>query len=212
MKNRNITLSSPLKLWEVLSIIFVLIIAIVTGIIINSTIFRLSVVSNVSMNDTLVAGDRLFINKTAYWKKAPKRGDIVVFIKGEEVGGFFHKIEITLTDLVGNFSSQQIKIRLIKRVIGIPGEIIEIKDGEVYIDSLKLNEDYTKGVNLPYRTQGKITVPEGKVFIMGDNRNNSSDSRDFGFVDIKSIEGKAVFRFWPFKKITVFDKPDYYWD
>jgi signal peptidase I len=95
--------------------------------------------------------------------------------------------------------------RLIKRVIGVPGDILEIKNGEVFVNYLKINETYIKGITYPYRTEDKITIPEGKVFVMGDNRENSSDSRLFGFVDIESIEGKAAFRYWPFDRFIKFD-------
>jgi len=94
--------------------------------------------------------------------------------------------------------------RLIKRVIGLPGDIMEIKGGNIYIDYLELDESYIKGTTFAFRAEGKITVPEGSVFVMGDNRENSNDSRIFGFVELDSIEGRAVFRYWPIKKATNF--------
>ena len=209
MKNRDITLSSPLKLWEILMLIALFIIALLAGIIINSTVFRVSRVSNISMQDTLVEGEKLYLNKTAYWSGEPERGDIVVFIKGVEIGGLFHKIGITIKDLTGSIMSDDRKDRLIKRVIGLPGEKLEITDGNVYIDGLKINEDYIKGKTMPYRAKGEIVIPEGMVFVMGDNRVYSSDSRDFGFVDLKSIEGKVAFRYKPFNRMTKFQQPDY---
>ncbi|MCK5758014.1 MAG: signal peptidase I [Clostridiales bacterium] len=205
MKNRDITLKTQLKFWEVISITVVFFAAILIGTIINSEVFTIAEVSNVSMQDTLVAGEKIYINKSAYWNKAPERGDIIVFLKGESLGGFFNKLKITTEDIYLRFSPEIRDNRLIKRVIGIPGDILEIKGGEVFVDYTKLNESYTKGKTYPYRTEGRITVPEGSVFVMGDNREDSNDSRSFGFVELNSIEGKAVFRYWPFKRAIVFE-------
>ena len=118
--------------------------------------------------------------------------------------GFFGRFKITMEDLVLRFSPDIRSNRLIKRVVGLPGDIIEIKNGKVYINYIELPEAYVKGITKPYRTTGKITVPEGKVFVMGDNRTLSNDSRDFGFVDLGSLEGKASFRYSPFRKFTKF--------
>ncbi|MCD6321433.1 MAG: signal peptidase I, partial [Clostridiales bacterium] len=188
----------------VVSITIVFFAAIFIGTIISSEIFTIAEVSNISMQDTLVAGDKIYINKSAYWTKLPERGDIIVFLKGESLGGFFNKLKITTEDIYLRFAPQMRDNRLIKRVVGLPGDIIEIKSGEVYIDYMRLNESYTKGKTYPYRAEGKITIPEGAVFVMGDNREDSNDSRSFGFVELDSIEGRAVFRYWPFKRATVF--------
>ena len=209
MKNRNITLKTQLKVWEVISITVVFFVAILIGTIINSEVFTIAEVSNISMQDTLVAGEKIYINKSAYWNKAPERGDIIVFLKGESLGGFFNKLKITAEDIYLRFSPEIRDNRLIKRVIGIPGDILEIKGGEVFIDYIKLNESYTKGKTYPYRAEGTITVPEGSVFVMGDNRENSNDSRSFGFVELNSIEGRSVFRYWPFKRAIVFEHSYY---
>ena len=202
MKNRDITFKTPLKLWEAVSVAAVFFAAIFIGIIISSEIFTIVQVSNVSMQDTLVAGEKLYLNKTAYWSKLPERGDIVVFLKEESLGGFLNKLKITSEDLFLRFSTEMRVNRLIKRVIGLPGDIIEIKGGSVYINYLELNEDYTKGTTISYYDEGKITVPEGAVFVMGDNREKSNDSRSFGFVELDSIEGRALFRYWPLKRAT----------
>jgi len=204
MKNRDITFKTPLKILEAVSVAAVFFAAIFIGIIINSEVFTIAEVSNVSMQDTLVAGDKIYINKSAYWSKLPERGDIVVFLKNESLGGFLNKLKITSEDLFLRFSTEIRDNRLIKRVIGLPGDIMEIKGGKIYIDYLELDESYIKGTTFTFRAEGKITVPEGSVFVMGDNRENSNDSRSFGFVELDSIEGRAVFRYWPFKKATTF--------
>ena len=139
MKNRDITLKTQLKSWEVVSITIVFFAAIFIGTIISSEIFTIAEVSNISMQDTLVAGDKIYINKSAYWTKLPERGDIIVFLKGESLGGFFNKLKITTEDIYLRFAPQMRDNRLIKRVVGLPGDIIEIKSGEVYIDYIRNN-------------------------------------------------------------------------
>lgn len=205
MNNRNITLKTPLKAWEAISVAVVFLAAMLLGLIISSEVFTIAEVSNVSMQDTLVAGEKLYINKTAYWSKTPDRGDIVVFLRGETIDGFFNRLKITSEDLFLRFSPDIRSNRLIKRVIAVPGDILEIKNGNVYVNYLLLDEKYIKGTTYPYRMEEKITIPQGKVFVMGDNRENSNDSRLFGLVDLGSIEGRAVFRYWPFDRFTTFD-------
>ena len=93
------------------------------------------------------------------------------------------------------------KISYIKRVIGLPGEHVQIKDGKVYINGEELEEKYLSDEVVTEAEGGQfidIIVPEDTVFTMGDNRSHSSDSRRFGCIPYEKIEGKVVFRFWPF--------------
>ena len=205
MKNRKITMKTPLKPWEAISVAIVFLVAMLLGLILNSEVFTIAEVSNISMQDTLIAGEKLYINKTAYRGRLPERGDIVVFLKGETIDGFFNRLKITSEDLFLRFSPEMRDNRFIKRVIGVPGDILEIKNGNVFINYLQLNEGYIKGKTFPYRLEEKMTIPEGTVFVMGDNRENSDDSRLFGLVELNSIEGKATFRYWPFDRMTTFD-------
>ncbi|MDX1358206.1 MAG: signal peptidase I [Clostridia bacterium] len=204
MKNREITMKTKLKPIELISLAVVFIAALFLGFLLNSEVFTIAEVSNVSMEDTLIEGEKIYINKLAYVNDIPDRGDIVVFLRGETINGFFGRFKITMEDLVLRFSPDTRSNRLIKRVVGLPGDIIEIKNEKVYLNYIELPESYVKGITKPYRASGKITVPEGKIFVMGDNRTLSNDSRDFGFVDIGSLEGKASFRYSPLRKFTKF--------
>jgi signal peptidase I len=120
------------------------------------------------------------ISKINYFVGDPQRGHIIV-----------------LKDEVEN------KL-LIKRVIGLPGEVIELKNGKVYIDSKELQPDYTSFPTYAY-SQEKWTLPKGEYFVLGDNREHSRDSRleNVGMVDRENIVGRAVFRVWPFNKLGV---------
>lgn len=133
-----------------------------------------------SMENTLHDGDYIFINKRAYTFGDVKHGDIIIF----------HTNEV---DEKGNDK------KLIKRAIALPGDTLEITDGNVYVNDKKLTENYIK----EQYTDGEIertTVPEEKVFAMGDNRSYSHDSRedDIGFIDFSELRGKAIFRMYPF--------------
>jgi len=126
------------------------------------------------MRPTLVNGERLVVNKFLYRFRAPERGEIIVFRYPRDPSRDF-----------------------IKRVIAVPGDTVEIKEGRVFVNGQLLNENY-----ILEKTRGSYplsTVPEGHVFVMGDNRNNSEDSRfrDVGFVSKDMIKGKAIVVFWP---------------
>jgi len=137
-----------------------------------------------SMIPTLDIGDRLAIEKVSYHFNPPTTGDIIVFEPPE------------ILQLQGYSKDQA----FIKRIIGLPGQTIDIKNGVVYIDDRPLEEDYI--AELPdYLWQGPVKIPEDQYFVMGDNRNNSNDSHIWGFLPKENIIGRAVFRFWPFERI-----------
>jgi len=144
---------------------------------------RPTIIKQTSMEPTLEENDYVIMYKLAYKNHDPKRGDIIIF-------------ESDLKDDNGDDKL------LIKRVIGVPGDVITIKNDQLYINGEAYKEDYLKdGI-----TTGNIedlTVPSGKYFVMGDNRVVSVDSRysEVGFVSKDSIKGKAVVRLFPFNKI-----------
>ena len=133
-----------------------------------------------SMEETIMTGDRVFGNRLAYIKDDPERFDIVIFKYPDDPSKIF-----------------------IKRVIGLPGETVEVKDGKVYIDGSEKPLDDSFCNEVPIGDFGPYEVPKNCYFMMGDNRNNSLDSRYWKnhFVEKDAILAKAVFRYWPFSEI-----------
>jgi signal peptidase I len=163
------SLGEEIKDW-VVSIL----IAVILAFFIRYFIVELYMVEGPSMRPTLANGERLVVNKFLYRFKTPERGEIIVFRYPRDPSRDF-----------------------IKRVIAVPGDTVEIKEGRVFVNGQLQNETY-----ILEKTRGSFplaTVPQGHVFVMGDNRNNSEDSRfrDVGFVAGDLIKGKAVFVFWP---------------
>lgn len=151
-------------------------IALVIVILLNTFIFQLVTVPTGSMISTIMPGDKLYVNKIFDVQKA-KRGDILVF-KSQELGKY-----------------------LVKRLIGLPGDIVEIKyNGDVYINGSKIEEPYAVKSTGEEKT---FNVPEDCYFFMGDNRPYSKDARawDEPYINKKYIKGEAVFRFFPFTRM-----------
>lgn len=191
---------------EILSWVFVFVSAFVIVTCLNSAVFATATVKQSSMEDTLLAEQKLFINKFNYNFSTPKIGDIVIFLELEEKGGFIDEAVRYLDSLVLFFTNHAEDIdtkypRLVKRVVGAEGDRIDIKDGHVYINEEELTEPYAKGITLEGDINLPITVGKNQLFVLGDNRSVSEDSRDFGLIHINQVEGKAVFRFAPFNKI-----------
>jgi signal peptidase I len=178
--------------------------ALLIASLIQSELFALTEVNMSSMKDTLVEGDRLIMNKLSYTFNEPDRGDIIIFLRDEPVNGVFGRLSIYISDVAKKLSGDFRRNRLIKRVIGIPGDEVEIVDNIVYLNGEELIEDYARidpDINsVKNGNMEKIIIPEGKLFVMGDNRGESLDSRDFGVIDLSWVEGKAVFRLLPFSK------------
>ena len=160
--------------------------ALIIGLIII-TFIKPTIVKEHSMEPTLEENNYIFLSKQAYTLFGePERGDIVVF----------HSDLRTVDDK---------EKLLVKRIIGLPGDTVMITGGVVYINGEPLEEPYTKDGYTNTELE-EVTVPEGHVFAMGDNRQNSIDSRhgDVGCVPIDKILGKAVLRLYPFDQITLF--------
>lgn len=143
-----------------------------------------------SMLPTLQINDRLIIDKISYDFRDPKRGDIVVF---------------SPTDTL---KKQNFKDAFIKRVIGLPGEKVEVKDGIVYVNGQSIQEKYIE--DQPNYRFGPVSVPPNQYLVLGDNRNNSYDSHYWGFVPRDNIIGRAVIRFWPINRVgEIYPIPQY---
>ena len=157
--------------------------ALAVALIVKTFLIQAFFIPSLSMFPTLDEGDRVLVNKLSYKLHDVNRGDLVVFErpKGQP--------------------ESQIK-DLIKRVVALPGETIESREGTVYIDGKQLQEDYlVEGVtteNLP-----RQEIPAGHVFVMGDNRSDSADSRVFGAIDEDTIIGRAFVRVWPIPELSL---------
>ena len=142
-----------------------------------------------SMLPTLQINDRLIIDKISYDFSNPKRGDIVVF------------------NPTKTLEAENFHVAFIKRVIGLPGDKVEVKNGKVYVNNLPIKENYLEA--RPDYQWGPVVVPVNSYLVLGDNRNDSYDSHYWGFVPRQNIIGKAMFRFWPFNRIGDIERPVY---
>lgn len=208
------------KMKDILEWVYCIIIAVVLALLVRYYIGTPTIVNQTSMYPTFNNNDRLILNRLyRTLKKTPGRGDIITFeapsvsyANGEQAD-LKNPVAIYNNEPKGVISKflyyivEIGKTSYIKRVIGLPGEHVEIKDGKVYINGEELQEDYlpegtvTDSLAVLGSNSGQfldIVVPEGTVFAMGDNRSHSSDSRRFGCIPYEKIEGKVVFRFWPF--------------
>ncbi|HAY61816.1 MAG: signal peptidase I [Acidaminococcaceae bacterium] len=156
-----------------------IIIAVALAFVIRTFIFEPYMVEGTSMYPTLVNHERLIVNKLGYFFRDPARNEIIVFRYPKDERRDF-----------------------IKRVIAVGGDTVEMRDGKVLVNGKQIEEPYTwkedpKGIN--HSNYRKSVVPKGHVFVLGDNRNNSEDSRfaDVDFVSLKLVKGKAAFAFWP---------------
>lgn len=143
-----------------------------------------------SMEDNFYNGEYLLADKISYRFKEPRPGDVVIF-KQTDTADY------------------------IKRIIGTPGDTVEIRDGYIFVNGHQLDESeylddniYTDGGS--FLPEGKVfTVPDGKLFVCGDNRGASSDSRSFGAVNMDKIKGRAVLIYWPLSHLKVVKRPSY---
>ncbi|WP_080797580.1 signal peptidase I [Arabiibacter massiliensis] len=155
--------------------------------VLRTFVFQAYEIPSGSMEETIMTGDMVFAEKVSYYLRDPKPGDIVTF-QDPEISGRI----------------------LIKRCIAVGGQTVDIndEDGLVYVDGVPQDEPYTDG-QPSYRLQSDVeypyTVPEGYLWMMGDNRTNSQDSRFFGAIPISSVTGRGALVYWPLNDFSLLD-------
>ncbi len=148
------------------------VLAFILALVIRAYVVEARVIPSGSMLPTIHEGDRVLVNKVVYHMRTPERGEIIVF-----------EAPVSSEDFI-------------KRVVGLPGDTVEIKKGKVYINGSPLVEDYI--AEAPEYEFGPITVPENSLFVMGDNRNASWDSHLWNkWLHLDKVKGEAFVRYWP---------------
>lgn len=176
---------------------FLVVVALIVAVIIKTFLVQAFYIPSASMRDTLLEGDRVMVNKLAYRFGDPHRGDVIVFdsplVEHHPSESFLGKVVRNVGEALGISTPES---ALIKRVIALGGETIEIRDNTIFIDGTALDEPYlTRPVTMD--AFGPLTIPTGHVFVMGDNRNQSEDGRVFGPIPEGDIIGRAFVRVWP---------------
>lgn len=198
---------------EVFDWFFCILIAFVAAVLIKYFIFTPTLVKQSSMDTTISPGERVLINRLVRTFKMPIfRGDIITFeapnmdtVDGKamyaEMPGVINFIKHDMLEIG--------KMSYIKRVIGVAGDHVKItSDKKVYVNDMLLNEPYLpKGKKTPIKgAYCDIIVPEGYIFVMGDNRDKSTDSREFGCIPLEKVEGRVLYRLLPFSRFGKIDK------
>lgn len=194
--------------------IYCIIIAIVLALFVRYYIGTPTVVQMPSMRPTFQEGERLILNRLAItFKQEIKRGEVITF--EAPTSEYRSAAQVNQNNPVAKYEDQPTKLfdkfkyyvldigkkSYIKRVIGLPGEQVLIENGNVYINGKILEEDYLQdGVTTSSAVYSNFTVPQGYLFVMGDNRINSMDSRNFGCIPISKVESKVALRFWPLSR------------
>ena len=197
---------------DILEWIVCILIAFVLALLIRYFIGTPTIVKQSSMYPTLVQNQRLILNRwSRTTKQMPERGDIITFEAPSETyvstDEFDNNVIARYNNEPTNWFSKFVyyvleinKESYIKRVIGLPGDHVQIKDGKVYINNEELDEPYLQDnvtTNMGNGIFSDLVVPENCVFAMGDNRDHSTDCRSFGCVPLEKIEGTVWIRFWP---------------
>ncbi len=185
--------------WRELPVLIVIAFAI--ALLLKSFVLQAFYIPSASMEQTLKIGDRVLVEKLSYRFAQPGRGDVVVFEKDlggrvlpQEDVGVLDKIAESFKGLFGFPTGTQQDF--IKRVIATEGDTVEGREGGVFLNGDRLSEPYLEqGVETT--SFGPVEIPDGMIFVMGDNRNNSDDSRNFGPVPVDTVVGRAFILIWP---------------
>jgi signal peptidase I len=175
----------PFSWRAILEIVQALALAVVISVVLNLFVVQVTEVRQQSMRPTLEQNDRVLVSKLDYRFGPPQRGDIIVF----------------------NPPLPDATIPYVKRVIAVAGETVDLRNGNVLVNGQQVDIPEAHGATQPQAPQVAypFIVPDGQVFVMGDNRTFSSDSRTFGPVPIGNIIGKVILRFWPFDRLVFFE-------
>ena len=191
--------SSPLAVVRETAVLVVL--AVLLAVVFKTFLIQAFYIPSGSMEPTLDISDRVLVEKVSYRFGDVKRGDVIVFVHNDST------LDEPQPNLVARFFiglGQAVGVTppsdrdFIKRVVGVPGDKLSCSGGKLHRNGARVDEPY-----LPPDTTtdcGPTTVPAGKLFVMGDNRNNSQDSRVFGAIDRSSVVGRAFVRIWPFSR------------
>ena len=202
------------KVKDILEWILCIVIALVLALLIRYYIGTPTIVKQPSMYNTLEEGQRLILSRwTRTVKGTYKRGDIITFEAPSQTQMSTFDVDMNNPVAIYDYKPKGIfakfsyyvlefnKTSYIKRVIGVAGDHIKIESGKVYLNGQELNEPYLRdGIKTEQKVFTDIIVPENCVFVMGDNRPQSMDSRSFGCIPLEKVESKVVIRFWPLNK------------
>lgn len=166
--------------------VFVVVGAVLAALLVKTFLFQAFRIPSESMVPTLLVGDRVLVNKLSYRAHEVHHGDVIVFTRPPNL------------QPTGGEEPED----LIKRVVAVGGDTVVARDGKVYLNNRLLKEPYLPEGTPTLHLDQPVKVPPGKVFVMGDNRENSQDSRFFGTVDESTIVGRAFVRMFPFKRFA----------
>lgn len=187
-----------------------LLIAFVLAFLLRTFVVQVFYIPSASMEPTLQIDDRMIVEKVTYLFREPRRGEIVVFEGERSRPEPDRPLPAEILNTVGQFLGVvPANARdFVKRVIGLPGDEVRLDDeGTVHVNGVALDEPYVRPQQQAF---GPVVVPEDKLFFLGDNRGNSSDSRgSLGFVDRDQVVGRAVLVLWPFDRFSTVSRPDY---
>jgi signal peptidase I len=176
--------------------------ALLIAVIIKTFLFQAFWIPSSSMEDTLQIYDRVLVSKLSYEFSDISQLDVIVF--DDPRAGFEQPDEDALERAIRNLKESiglaTPQSEFIKRVIGLPGDTVEGRDGSVFVNDVRLDEPYLKQPELPIRPFGPVVVPANSLFVMGDNRRASQDSRFFGPIPVDDVVGKAFVIIWPLSR------------
>lgn len=204
-ENNKIKISKEIIEWS-----FCILLAIVIALTTRYYIITSTVVKQSSMYPTLKENQRIIVSRTKKITKSQYQvGDIITFEAPSKIKQGA-EVDVSNPVAIYNYEPQGLmnklvyyvlelnKISYIKRVIGIAGDRVQIKDGKVYVNGEELKEEYLpEGTTTKTVYYNDVIVPEGCVYVMGDNRDQSMDSRTFGCIPLEKVEGKVILRYWP---------------